>query len=1178
MKNKKNFSIFSSLFLSALLLIFSACSDADFDFDTENSNVDNKTNLGINLNVLLLKIDEARNINSNTYVSYYDGTDVLQGEFWVTKEEKTALDTAIDSADNILKKPVSQSVVDGAVTALTEAITVFNAARKPGKMTNIPVNVIQLVSNSWVHGEIENNGDFQWYSVNVTEKTEYYFWWNKRDNGDGTKTLEIDVYAYNENYEWFFLSFSNNNAWNGHVKYTAAYTGMVYLKVRARSIDNPIGTYSIVYSTYSNRPAGGSDNTVSFNNSGGNGTVPSITAHSGNAIILPGGYGLTKGDYFFVGWTDPNGNIYSAGSSYTVTKDVTLYARWGSEALGGDVNPIPLAPGEWVNGEITGNTTNKELYYSFNVTEGAVYYIWWNEKGNDNGDGTKTLDIDVNVYLKGMILNSFSGRSAAWNSPQSFTASSTGTVKLKVTPSLFSNNSIGTFAIAYNTSLTYNVIFNNNLGSGTVTTIMAAPGSVIKLPDGSGIKRNGYLFSCWNTRQTGYGTDYSVGADYTVTGNVILYVKWVNSYTVTFDLNGGSGVVPAPVSGVYGTIITIPGGDGLSKSGYAFYGWNNTTTGEIYRNGFPYTIKENVTMRAYWINYTVTFNVNGGIGQAPSSVTNIPGASITLPNGDGFTKSGYAFGGWNTNADGSGTNYNAGADYIINNNITLYAKWNFIYTIIFDVYNGNGTIPSITAASGTSITIPSGEGLSREGFVFGGWENRGSGKEYKAGDSFTVSGNITFIAIWRYIYTVTFNNNGGSGTVSSISAGSGSAINLPDGSELSKNGYTFGGWTNVNGTILYNSGSSYTVNSNVTMYAKWNGSFNVDGTRENPIPLTLCEWKDGEITNSTANGEVWYSFNAVQGDRYYVWWDENGCDNGKTLNVKVEAYNSDGSVIFNENTAWDTPCLFLAKSTGMIKLRVFPYSSTGTFAIVYSVGKLRPGSIGTVETNPIPLTVGNVWKNGEINSNVSGANELWYSFDVTTYTKYNIWLNSANQGDGSKSLYIEVDAKYSTGESIFTGETYLWNTPQSFTSNRNGTVLIKVTATDVRSGAFFGIACSTFSTRPPRTGNGTYEDPYPLRRNWTNSEIPPYSDSVYFSIDATAGTTYYIWWNDAKNGDGTKTVDIMVGADDNGWSSPRQITADKNGLLRIQVTPYSPNATGTFAIAYGTSATPRPSN
>lgn len=72
-------------------------------------------------------------------------------------------------------------------------------------------------------------------------------------------------------------------------------------------------------------------------------------------------------------------------------------------------------------------------------------------------------------------------------------------------------------------------------------------------------------------------------------------------------------------------------------------------------------------------------------------------------------------------------------------------------------------------------------------------------------------------------YTVIFNANGATGTVASQTANSGTVITLPNSSALTYSGFTFVNWnTAANGTgTSYTAGSSYTVTSNVTLYAIW---------------------------------------------------------------------------------------------------------------------------------------------------------------------------------------------------------------------------------------------------------------------------------------------------------------------------------------------------------------------
>jgi uncharacterized repeat protein (TIGR02543 family) len=74
--------------------------------------------------------------------------------------------------------------------------------------------------------------------------------------------------------------------------------------------------------------------------------------------------------------------------------------------------------------------------------------------------------------------------------------------------------------------------------------------------------------------------------------------------------------------------------------------------------------------------FTVTFDDNGATsGMVPNAQTVQAGSSIKLPGGSGLSKTGFTFGGWNTNAYGTGINYSAGSSFTPTANITLYAKW-----------------------------------------------------------------------------------------------------------------------------------------------------------------------------------------------------------------------------------------------------------------------------------------------------------------------------------------------------------------------------------------------------------------------------------------------------------------------------------------------------------------------
>jgi len=156
------------------------------------------------------------------------------------------------------------------------------------------------------------------------------------------------------------------------------------------------------------------------------------------------------------------------------------------------------------------------------------------------------------------------------------------------------------------------------------------------------------------------------------------YVIHTVSYTVIFSNNNGNGAAPDSMFAPTGSPITLPDVGSMVKPGYTFGGWNTNTsgTGTHYNAGATFIVTQNITLYAVWIiNYTVTFNANGGSGAAPTALTTVAGSPVTIPGAGSVTKTNYTFAGWNTNTSGTGTNYSTGASYTPAANITLYAKW-----------------------------------------------------------------------------------------------------------------------------------------------------------------------------------------------------------------------------------------------------------------------------------------------------------------------------------------------------------------------------------------------------------------------------------------------------------------------------------------------------------------------
>ncbi len=160
---------------------------------------------------------------------------------------------------------------------------------------------------------------------------------------------------------------------------------------------------------------------------------------------------------------------------------------------------------------------------------------------------------------------------------------------------------------------------------GTYATQIVQAGEKAIEPDVP--SRQGYQFTDWYLDDTKY--DFNTA----VTGNMTLTAKWTaNSYTITFDTNGGSEV--APITQDYGTQITAPADP--TREGYTFIGWDKA---------IPATMPaEDLTVTAQWrINqYTITFDTDGGSAIAP--ITQDYGTQITAPADP--TREGYTFIGW----------------------------------------------------------------------------------------------------------------------------------------------------------------------------------------------------------------------------------------------------------------------------------------------------------------------------------------------------------------------------------------------------------------------------------------------------------------------------------------------------------------------------------------------------
>ena len=319
--------------------------------------------------------------------------------------------------------------------------------------------------------------------------------------------------------------------------------------------------------------------------------------------------------------------------------------------------------------------------------------------------------------------------------------------------------------------------------------------------------------------------------------------------------------------------ITLPINN-YTREGYVFNSWRidrgsyvtdsyfeETTTSYKVSDFAKYPVFNNTKVSVYanWLEdtnyYTITFDSNEGTGSmAPINLKKYV-YSTNLSTGylkeNKFTKTGYAFTGWNTKADGTGTSYNDKGAIQSESDITLYAQWEVAnkYTVTF--YANNGTNNSTTQGMPDSIAMKLNKNtFTKTGYTFTGWNTKadGTGTSYTDEQSVSLSNDLTLYAQWEINkYTITFNSNGGTGTLNPQQVSYNTSTKLSK-NTFTKDGFKFTGWnTKADGTgTLYTNEQNVSLSDNLTLYAQWS-----EGE-----PYVINEYNYDEDNNYVSNIDV----------------------------------------------------------------------------------------------------------------------------------------------------------------------------------------------------------------------------------------------------------------------------------------------------------------------------------
>ena len=402
--------------------------------------------------------------------------------------------------------------------------------------------------------------------------------------------------------------------------------------------------------------------------------------------------------------------------------------------------------------------------------------------------------------------------------------------------------------------------------------------------------------------------------------------KWAlrgNEIAITFDPNGGAGSMESmSVNPGVGNKLT---GNTFTRENYTFTGWNTAKdgTGKTYADGEIVNFSADTTLYAQWTqNPVITFDANGGKGTMGTQTVKPNEATDLTANS--FTRADYDFTGWNTAKDGTGTAYADKTNITTNENVTLYAQWtlhkyhvrwlNWDDTVLQDGYYTCEEEAKWDDWNNDPPSRPEDENYT---YVFAGrWTPYDETKGIN-GWGFNPHEDVDFKAVFNEFkkLTVTFDANGGIGTMDSVkiaNGGSGKYYMLPE-CGFTREGYTFNGWL-ITGTVKM---------------SVWDEEeeLNDEPWTESELlalsDLTLkASWKHSDGWFTDVNGKQYYKDGELQKTGWTV-------IDGKTYYLDTETgYAATGiATLIPDGATEEARCVFDAEG-------VFQSDVTG----VYSVG------------------------------------------------------------------------------------------------------------------------------------------------------------------------------------------------------------------------------------------------
>ena len=390
----------------------------------------------------------------------------------------------------------------------------------------------------------------------------------------------------------------------------------------------------------------------------------------------------------------------------------------------------------------------------------------------------------------------------------------------------------------------YTVRFAGNGATGGGTPDQAFQYNIGQNLHRNGFTRDGYTFTGWKRadNQQAYGDgQWVTNLTTQPNGIVTMVAQWsANEAHIRYNPNppagkttGGQGT--PNWDGHTGDTPAI-GGNGWTIDGYTFAGWATSPdgSGARYAPGARWTANGTLTLYAQWTpgQASLTYDGNGATGGKTDPQTGKTDEKINVRD-NGFTRDGYTFVTWNTQADCKGNAVKPNSEWTLRGSSTLYACWAGNAQTL--TYHGNGATGGNTAAqsgkTGDELTTNA-NGFTRDGYTFVRWDTAkdGSGTAYGEGKNgvsqyvMKPAGNDLY-AIWKANpATIQYRNDwpNTTGSTPDTTGNTGDTVTISQNS-FDRPGYTFTGWsTSKRGDPSLQPGDKHTLEPRTTtVWAQW---------------------------------------------------------------------------------------------------------------------------------------------------------------------------------------------------------------------------------------------------------------------------------------------------------------------------------------------------------------------